>query len=227
MTNDSNYFTAERGAIAKFLPDQYENVLEVGCATGGFVRHLPKAKQLWGIEPNAKAADQAQKYFSNVLQGTYAEVEDQIPNNFFDLVICNDVIEHMPDHDDFLKRLRVKLKPNAILVGSLPNVRHVTALVKLVLLKDWPYSDSGILDRTHLRFFTEKSMRRMFREHQLSIESMAGVGSVISDGFLRDGKPLNTFLQGSLRSAMALVVVGSLGTLSDLQYPQFAFRVRF
>jgi 2-polyprenyl-3-methyl-5-hydroxy-6-metoxy-1,4-benzoquinol methylase len=227
MTEIENYFSAERGVIAKFLPDQYENVLEVGCAAGGFVRHLPKAKQLWGIEPNENAANQAKKYFSTVLQGTYTEVEDDLPNAYFDLVICNDVIEHMPDHDDFLKRLREKLKPGAILVGSLPNVRHVTSLTKLVLLKDWPYSDSGILDRTHLRFFTEKSMRRMFAQHGLSIESMAGVGSVISNGFLRDGKPLNSFLQGSLRSAMAFLVVASLGTLSDLQYPQYAFRVRY
>jgi 2-polyprenyl-3-methyl-5-hydroxy-6-metoxy-1,4-benzoquinol methylase len=227
MAEIKQYFTAERGVIANFLPDHYENVLEVGCATGGFVRHLPKAKQIWGIEPNPGAADQAREHFTKVLQGTYIEAEDKLPDGYFDLVICNDVIEHMPDHDDFLKRLRVKLKPSAILVGSLPNVRHVTSLAKLLILKDWSYADSGILDRTHLRFFTEKSMRRMFAQHHLNIERMAGVGSVISNGFLRDGNPLNSVLQGSLRSAMALMVVASLGTLSDLQYPQYAFRVRF
>jgi 2-polyprenyl-3-methyl-5-hydroxy-6-metoxy-1,4-benzoquinol methylase len=227
MAEIEQYFTAERGVIANFLPKHYANVLEVGCASGGFSRHLPKAKQLWGIEPNASAAERARKHFAKVLQGTYNEAEDKLPDGFFDLVICNDVIEHMPDHDDFLRRLRVKLKPGAILVGSLPNVRHVTSLVKLLIFKDWPYTDSGILDRTHLRFFTEKSMRRMFAQHRLSVESMGGVGSVISNGFLRDGKPLNGFLQGSLRGAMALIVVASLGTLSDLQYPQYAFRVRF
>jgi 2-polyprenyl-3-methyl-5-hydroxy-6-metoxy-1,4-benzoquinol methylase len=227
MSASSTYFNAERGVIAKFLPENYENVLEVGCAAGGFSRHLPKAKQIWGIEPNLNAASEAKLRLMRVLEGTYGEVENELPDNYFDLLICNDVIEHMSDHDAFFTQVRKKMKPGAILVGSLPNIRHVTALVKLIFLKDWRYSSSGILDRTHLRFFTEKSIQRMFVEHSLQVEKMSGVGSVISNGFLRDGNPLSFAQQFALRSAMVAITALSFGTLSDLQYPQYAFRVKF
>lgn len=80
-----------------------------------------------------------------------------LPDQHFDMVICNDVIEHMVDHDHFLEHIKTKMRPGACIVGSIPNVRHLTALFKLLVAKDWPYSASGILDRTHLRFFTENS----------------------------------------------------------------------
>jgi 2-polyprenyl-3-methyl-5-hydroxy-6-metoxy-1,4-benzoquinol methylase len=227
MNEIQSYFEADRSVVSHFLPEHYENVLEVGCASGGFAQHLSKAKQLWGIEPNIEAASRARQRFSKVLQGTYDEVEGELPDAYFDLVICNDVIEHMPDHDEFLRKIRLKIKPNAFLVGSLPNIRHITALIKILVFKDFPYSNSGILDRTHLRFFTEKSIRRLFAQHGLSEERFKGVGSVISNGFLRESKPLNAFEQWFLRGSVALLIGGSLGLLSDLQYPQYAFRARF
>jgi 2-polyprenyl-3-methyl-5-hydroxy-6-metoxy-1,4-benzoquinol methylase len=220
----AQYFTANRDAMSAFLPAHYERTLEIGCASGGFASNLTKAAETWGVEPHAPAAARAAKTMTRVLTGIYGEVVDQLPNHYFDLVICNDVIEHMPDHDAFLRDIRSKVRPGAYLVGSLPNIRHITALVKLLFLRDWPYSDSGILDRTHLRFFTEKSMRRTFADHGMAIECLVGINSVVCSGVVGEVSQVKNLLY---RLAAAGFVLASLGTAWDSQYPQYAFRVRF
>ena len=75
-------------------------------------------------------------------------------------MVCNDVIEHMADHDRFLRQIRGHIAPGGVLIGSVPNMRHYRALFELLVLRDWDYRDSGVLDRTHLRFFTARSLRR-------------------------------------------------------------------
>lgn len=217
------YFTTFRPELRAFLPPQFANVLEVGCAAGGFTRsHLSGATERWGIEPDAGAAAEAKPHFTRLLIGTYDMVAADLPAHHFDLIICNDVIEHMADHDRFLQVIKEKLKPGGYLVGSVPNVRHFTALVKLLLLKDWPYAADGILDRTHLRFFTEKSLRRAFRANGYAVERLEGIRSIIRAGI--------TGLSGArnlaARAAAALLVGLSLGSWADTQYPQFGFRVR-
>jgi hypothetical protein len=109
----------------------------------------------------------------------------------------------------------------------LPNVRHITALVKVLLLRDWPYAESGILDRTHLRFFTHKSMLRFFGHHKLEVEELRGIGSVIRHGLVRPERPLPRWKSALFRLGVFSVVVATLGFYRDTQYPQFAFRVRF
>lgn len=227
MADGNHYFEANRAVMARFLPSQYTNVLEVGCASGGFAKHLPLAKDLWGVEPDSAAAERAKTHYQNLLCGLYDNVSSGLPDGYFDLVICNDVIEHMPDHEAFFAALRCKLKPGAFMVGSLPNVRHITALAKLLLMRDWPYGDSGILDRTHLRFFTEKSIKRFFAEQSVELEAFEGVGSVIRHGLVRPANPLSPIKSVLLRAGAASVVVGTLGFYADTQYPQFGFRIRF
>ncbi len=227
MGNRAKYYEANRIAMAAFLPERYENVLEVGCASGGFARHLTQAVDSWGIEPNAEAAERARSHYRHVLCGCYSQVEASLPDRHFDLVVCNDVIEHMTDHDAFFSAIRRKLRPDACMVGSLPNVRHITALTKTVVLKDWPYADSGILDRTHLRFFTEKSIKRLFVEQHVSVEKFNGLGSVIRHGLCRPGNPLSPLRSVLFRAGTAMVVVATLGYYADTQYPQFGFRIRF
>lgn len=225
MEKDPQYFRANRGVMAGFLPDRYERVLEVGCGSGGFARFLHPACETWGVEPDAGAASAAAACLNRVLVGRYDDVAREIPDRHFDLVVCNDVIEHMPDHDGFLEAVKLKLRPGGYLVGSIPNVRHVTALYKLLVARDWPYSPSGILDRTHLRFFTEKSLLRTFHEHGYTVERCAGIGSIIAHGILGANRP-GPVLNLAYRAVALTVVALSLGWYADTQYPQFGFRVR-
>jgi 2-polyprenyl-3-methyl-5-hydroxy-6-metoxy-1,4-benzoquinol methylase len=218
-----NYFTAHRQQMAAFLPERFDRTLEVGCGDGNFSQHfLSKAKECWGIEPNGVAAETAQMKLARLFVGTFDQFSADLPCDYFDLVVCNDVIEHMPSHDDFLEQIKHNLKTNSVIVGSVPNVRHMTLLIKLLLLKDWPYADDGILDRTHQRFFTEKSLRRTFAEHGFVVERLEGIRSIIKEGVtgLSYGKNL------LIRLATVAVIILSCGLWRDIQYPQIAFRIR-
>ena len=226
LATPATYFHANRGVMASFLPADYARVLEVGCAAGGFSTHLTRPCEIWGIEPNGQAAELARSRLHKVLRGFYSDVAAELPDNYFDLVICNDVIEHMPDHDQFLEEIRTKMKPSGCIVGSIPNIRHVTALFKLLVARDFPYANSGILDRTHLRFFTQKSLLRAFRQHGYIVEDMRGIGSVIVHGLSRPDNPLAPWKNTLFKLASASVVLLTLGFYWDTQFPQFGFRVR-
>src|SRR4030095_1872316 len=102
--------------------------------------------------------------------------------------------------------------------------RPIRVPVKLLLLRDWPYSNSGILDRTHLRFFTRKSLHRALTQTGYEIVALDGIRSVIRTGV--PGYPKSSPLNLCLRAVAAMVVLLSLGLYHDTQYPQYGFRVR-
>ena len=222
------YYQANRKGMKQFLPNNYVKVLEIGCATGLFSESIRNQNcEIWGVELDEKAAELAKTKMDYVLTGTYEAVVVQIPNNYFDLVICNDVIEHMPDHDSFLESIKSKMIFNGYLIGSIPNIRCITSLFKILLLKDWPYSDEGILDRTHLRFFTAKSFTRSLKEHNYSIEEFTGLNSIIKRGVVRSSQKQRFLNNNWLYQLISLaVVILTFGYYWDTQYPQFGFRVK-
>ena len=84
-------------------------------------------------------------------------------DGYFDCIVCADVLEHTRDPWEVLRKLRRVLDPKGVLIVSLPNLRHFKPLYVL-LMNRFEYEASGILDRTHLRFFTLHTMRQMLRE---------------------------------------------------------------
>lgn len=211
MTNNAPYYRHPRTEMAALLPARYTRVLEIGCGEGAFRREVTAPCEYWGIEPIASAAAVASGHLNRVLVGTYQDVAAQLPERAFDLVICNDVIEHMTDHDAFFAGIQRHLAPDGRLVGSIPNVRYLRNLRDLLIHKDWHYRGSGILDATHLRFFTKKSLRRTLAAHGFEIEVLRGIG------------PLRLF-SASPWAWGRLLLVGLLGW--DTRYRQIAFRVR-
>jgi len=201
-----------------FLPASYDKVLEVGCGAGAFWQSLGLASQVWGIEPVAAAAQAAAKRVARVLQGTYEDVADQIPESYFDLIVCNDVIEHMVDHERFLCSVHEKLRPGGYLVGSVPNLRNYRVLYELLVRRDWQYTDVGIMDRTHLRFYTEKSLRRTLTMHGFEVEVLVGIKSTIQ-GTL---DPLDI----AKRVFFGALSIATFGGYADIKYLQLAFRAQ-
>lgn len=212
MNQSSPYYEGVRKEVAKFLPGQYSRVLEVGCGEGGFHLNLKQHCEHWGIEPVHGAANIARSKLHRVLEASYLEAFGQLPDNYFDLVICNDVIEHMVNHDEFFRTIKQKITENAYLIGSIPNVRYIGNLFELLFMKDWKYKDEGILDRTHLRFFTDKSIKRTFRESGFIIEAFDGVNKV-------------EFRLTSLRMFLKNALVLLFG--KDTRFLQFGFRIRY
>ena len=205
--------------MAKFLPQNYKKVLEVGCGEGTFIDNLNIPCEYWGIEPVHEIAKIASGKLHKVLIGLYEDVYEQLPNNYFDLVICNDVIEHMKEHDSFFETIKEKIKEDSFIVGSIPNVRYVKNLYELLIKKDWAYNDAGILDRTHLRFFTEKSLKRTILDHGFLIESFHGINSAIIKS-----KAIKILIRNTI---ILIICFGSFGYYKDIQFLQYGFRARY
>ncbi len=218
MSNPADYYFGIRPELRPFLPQQYNKVLEIGCGEGNFISNLTHKCEYWGIEPTHNAAESAKRKLFKVLQGTYDDVKAVLPEQYFDLIICNDVIEHMVDHDQFLEDIKQKLSPTGCLVGSIPNVRFIGNLIEILIKRDWRYRDDGILDRTHLRFFTGKSLKRTFEQHSYKVEKLQGINSA-----LPKFRSLKKIVKHILYRLTELI---TLGNTRDIKYLQFAFRVK-
>jgi 2-polyprenyl-3-methyl-5-hydroxy-6-metoxy-1,4-benzoquinol methylase len=216
MNPTVSYYQHKRAKLFFLLPSKYFKVLEIGCADGSFRHNLKPDCEYWGVEPMEKMAEVAAKKIDKVLIGTYQSVINKIPNDYFDLIICNDVIEHMSDHDAFLQSIMAKLVIDGCIIGSVPNVRYIMNLYELIIRKDWKYRDAGILDKSHLRFFSKKSLMRTFVEHGYKIEKIRGINpyKLKKDSF----KSIVKYF---------LFQLTYLFFGQDIKFLQFGFRIRF
>lgn len=211
------YYRNRRPQIAKLIGPELTGarILEIGCGAGYFRENISFDCEYWGVEPVPAVAKEAERRLYRVLTGTFKQVFDELPDGYFDCVVCNDVIEHMGDEAEFLQLIKKKIKPGAFLVGSIPNVRHISNLKRLLIDRDWEYADGGILDRTHLRFFTQKSLARTFGANGYEICELQGINSAS----MKWGSPIAFVKQMIMRLLTAM-----LG--SDSRYMQFSFKVR-
>jgi 2-polyprenyl-3-methyl-5-hydroxy-6-metoxy-1,4-benzoquinol methylase len=162
-----SYFSQPRDDIAALITPGPHSVLEIGCgsgATGLLLKNAKKAKRLVGVEVEPELANAAGTIFDQVICGNIEEIVLPDGDASFDYVVCGDVLEHLRDPWRVLLRLHQLLKPRGFLVASIPNVRNRVVLQDLIFKGEWRYREDGILDSTHLRFFTKKSMRRLFEE---------------------------------------------------------------
>jgi len=215
MSTVDSYYKNTRPEVCVFLPDSYSKVLEIGCAEGEFRHNLDKHCEYWGVEPSPRAAKTATKFLHKVLIGTYDEIAEHLPDHYFDLIICNDVIEHMVDHNIFFQQIKTKLHPNGYITGSIPNVRYINNLIEVLLEKDWRYKEQGILDKTHLRFFTEKSLKRSIEENGFTIEKLEGINNYLKNLFSLDG------VYRRIKYFPMIFILGQ-----DIKYMQFGIRIR-
>jgi len=210
MNDALNYYQNYRSEMQPLLPENYSRVLEIGCGEGYFRNNLSLDHEYWGVEPTPEIAQRAKERLDKVLIGTYDEVANHIPSAYFDLVICNDVIEHMTDHDQFLQAIKSKMKPGGSLVASIPNVRHILNLFEVLVKKDWQYKNAGILDRTHFRFFTKKSLQRIIVDNGYESQQFIGINAYRADSFIK--------------GLFAYFVILALG--QDTRFLQFGIRIR-
>jgi 2-polyprenyl-3-methyl-5-hydroxy-6-metoxy-1,4-benzoquinol methylase len=169
-----------RADVAPFVPTGFRNALEVGCGKGGFGRTLrevaPQAR-LVGVEAVPEQAEYTRRaaVFDEVLEGYFPDVLEDHPERF-DLVVYNDVLEHIVDPWGVLRRTHDFLAPGGRVLASIPNVQFLPVVVDLLRAR-WEYAESGVMDRTHVRFFTRGSMIDMFEQTGYRVDVCAGNGN--------------------------------------------------
>lgn len=160
------YFAHARQEIRPLLPMHCGRVLEVGCGTGAtlaWLRSQNCISEAVGIEISQTAADIAKPRLDAVYCFDF-ETTDLPEQQPFDVILCLDVLEHMLDPWAVVHRLVDRyLVEGGTLVVSLPNVRHHSVVLPLLLHGAWDYSDAGLLDRTHLRFFTHATAEKLVK----------------------------------------------------------------
>lgn len=151
-----------------------DRVLEGGVSSGYFAELLVRTgRRVDGIELDAVAAERARRVCERVWVGDLQHVDVRELDGPYDLLLFGDTLEHVPDPVIVLRTLASKLRPGGTLVVSIPNVANWA--VRLGLLAGrFRYTDRGILDRTHLRFYTRRTVVEMVEEAGFTVDEVAG-----------------------------------------------------
>lgn len=166
------YFNGQRSDVANLVPENCNRILDVGCGFGGLGRTLLSrgSRQVYGVELNPAAESRLSGVYTDYWMGDVETVDIPADVELFDCIIFSDVLEHLRDPWVTLRRYCQMLQPDGYVVASIPNVRNIGLLYNLIIRGQWRYEDSGLLDRTHLRFFVKKSIAELFDGAGLRIE---------------------------------------------------------
>lgn len=168
-----NHREYESHMLVYNLIKPYSKVLDLGCATGYFAKELKKKHcDVTGIEFEKNAVKQAQKWCVHAYQGDLEHVGSlHIPAHTFHYVLLLDVLEHIQNRNALLSKIRQWLNDDGKLIISTPNIAHISIRLKL-LFGDFTYTEYGILDRTHVHFFTKKTLYETLTKAGFIVENI-------------------------------------------------------
>ncbi len=169
----SEYFRQERKDVEAVVPKDAMRILDVGCGEGILGRRLLDngASEVVGIEFTPDACEKAKENLTSVICGDIEEIDLSFDEQYFDCMIFADILEHLKDPLLTLKKLTKNLSDSGVVVASIPNVRYY-GIINMLAQGRWKYADFGILDRTHLRFFTRKEIETLFTDAGFEITGM-------------------------------------------------------
>lgn len=149
-------------------------IMEIGCACGATlmtIKNYNPSACLYGLELSEEAAFVASN-FAKVESGDFEVMERADFEGSFDYVLMGDVLEHLFDTDKALSKVYRWLKPGGSLIVSVPNIANITVLAQQ-LQGGWEYTDAGILDETHVRFFTERTIQKYLQRNGYKVQMVA------------------------------------------------------
>jgi len=193
LSNKNNSHTIMVQFILESNRKSKARVLEVGCATGFFGAFLKEQGfEVWGVETSVLQAKRAGRRLDYVYIGCIEDFlrSDECGNaGYFDYIVFGDVLEHLANPTEVLKSCAGILAPDGAILASIPNVAHLA--VRLMLLEGrWEYAPFGILDDTHLRFFTRRSIVELFSTAGYCIENMYAVRLSVEDAGIEVNREL-------------------------------------
>ncbi len=162
-------FSSHKRIADCIFEEKCKKILDVGCNRGQILKALDGWQgEIWGIDKDEIAIKEMSGKYTRVLK---LDVDRELLafRDIFDAIVFGDILEHTEDPSAVIRKFLPKLKPNGIMVVSVPNFANWFIRLNL-LFGNFNYAESGILDKNHLRFFTLKSAREMLGKGGLLIE---------------------------------------------------------
>ena len=172
---DIDYYRQERKDVEALIPKEARRILDVGCGEGILGKRLLEkgVKEVVGVEIEQAVCEKARENLSRVICGDIEEIDLPFEEGYFDCIVFADILEHLKDPLSVIKKLKKHLKDSGVVVASIPNVRYYQ-VINMLVDGYWTYGDYGILDRTHLRFFTKKEILALFKNAGFEITTITG-----------------------------------------------------
>jgi len=171
----NSYFRNVRKELLDLIPVQNRigKVLEIGAGGGDTLLYALEngyAQNIFGVELcEIDNSFQKSHQFDKFIIGNIEQMELPFSDESFDVILCGDVLEHLVDPYHIVHVLRGLLKQDGVLIASIPNIREWHTMREVFFRGDFKYTDSGILDRTHLRFFCKKNIITLFENNGMAV----------------------------------------------------------
>jgi SAM-dependent methyltransferase len=221
---DETYHAMPRTEIASWFAEAPGVVVDVGCgagATGGLIKAKFPGTRVIGIERNANAAAIARTHLDEVIVADLADADlaAHLRGQSVGALLLLDVLEHLEDPWRALVAMRAWLGPDSRVIASVPNLRNLHTLDDLAAGR-FDYGPWGVLDVTHLRFFTRASLGRMFEETGYEVRSIDALPLANPEGLsLEHG-------DGYVRTANLTIRCTTRADLEDLHAMQLVLEAR-
>lgn len=183
-SKEEAYYLQSRPELITHVPASLGRVLDIGCGSAYFLHALKSERNIecWGIEPNDKAVAEAQP-IDRLIHGVFKPGMPELQDQKFDCIFFNDVLEHLEEPLNALLQVKQYLSPSGYVMASIPNIFYFPIFYQIIKSRDWKYEREGIMDATHLRFFTRKSVIRLFDEAGLEIVKIEGINPTAHSKF--------------------------------------------
>ena len=182
--------------IVSLLPLNPKNILDIGCSSGFLGKYI-KAKHkcfYCGLDNNSSDLVIAKKFIDKtiIINLETQKIVTQTPSVKFDVIILADILEHLTHPEKILKQLPKISAPHATIIISVPNIIHQSVLINL-LQRKWEYQSTGIMDNTHLRFFSKISISKLITNSGFKINKI--ISTTKNEKLPLFLKPLRLYLQ--------------------------------
>jgi 2-polyprenyl-3-methyl-5-hydroxy-6-metoxy-1,4-benzoquinol methylase len=189
LPKPEDYYSFARPEMLAFMPEGCKAVLDVGCSNGQFLKGV-KSRGIYcvGIEPHKPSSEAAKNNADIIINTIFTEdavnrILTESTHKEFDCIFFNDVLEHLEHPWQALELCKKLLSPKGVIIASIPNFLFYSNILHIIRQQDFFYQPSGILDITHLRFFTRKSIIRMFESSGFLVNQITGINPISTKKF--------------------------------------------
>ena len=205
----SSYFSNIRIDLVQFIPKSKDNkILEIGAGGGDtliWIKENGLAREVVGLELNRlEGSNQMHPAIDKFYFVDLEKSEIDLPFEYFDVLICGDVLEHLVNPWRVLQKMVGYLKIGGTIIVSCPNIRNYKTFINIFMKGSFKYDEHGLYDKTHLRFFCRKDLMKMISDEGLMIEKVIPTFKLVKSPKVR---ALNILTLGIMEEFLAIQYV--------------------